>query len=897
MLKKPVKGLSVKTIEQMRNVLAKSVMVCLLMAMAGNTAFGAGDIPFPDALDSAVVVESTMTDIGTEALVLGNGDLNALLWERNGSLRMRVSKNDIWDARIDTSQDPELLRMDIKNRTWKGGAGTVPSWSNYPYPQPRCAAEIVIGAADSTMPIVTNWSCIRRGQKNRWASRDGAGVMSVEGSAGVSAGYGCNVNGVKIDGKGSLALGLSGTANARYFVDIAVAGQASVVHSGWIDAPANEQEAAFPLSDGQTVTRLDLYVWSTDGKPAEIRYSKIAFDPGDGSGNEVDLSSLDVSSWSGRLDLRKAVAVLNQEEKKQTTVRILADRNVFLIEGPGEVSLLEIKAPQLPAARQGTTGRVKWLHMKMPGDVDYKGMEYAMAVATQGKRKTVSLVTSFDTEKPVLKSAIDLARRTIAASTKKLIAAHEKTWAQFWSASGLELGDRFFQDAWYRNMYYMRCFCRAGTTMPITLYAGLVNDGPGWHGAPTLDYNIEQEFWPMFSCNQVDLMEPYVRYIKAFAPRGRWLAKKTYGLDGLFLPVNIFGPEHLVAPQDARSKNARQIAYVPWTYGLGLTGWGLQNLWLCYKYQPDLEYLETVYPLLRDGAEFYANVIEQCTDDNNDGKVEIGPSYNPEHGPFGSFNNPVDIAYFNFLLNAASEAAHLLKRDEQLADRWRKALSLVPDYETAPLDGQPIVANWKGAQANAVPVHNVASPTVPVFPAEQITWFSPPEEKELFQRTLRWIKHNGNNSHIMVNVAKARFSMPEAYLETRAHFSQIVTPNGLYAGWPGHGYYLAESWAFAGLTAELLLQSVDDIIRVFPAWPKEHDARFTDLRGQGGFLVSAEQKNGKVIRLQVTSTVGGPLRILSPWKTIKANGKKLTPDARGVVMIPTIAGKLFTLTN
>ncbi len=59
--------------------------------------------------------------------------------------------------------------------------------------------------------------------------------------------------------------------------------------------------------------------------------------------------------------------------------------------------------------------------------------------------------------------------------------------------------------------------------------------------------------------------------------------------------------------------------------------------------------------------------------------------------------------------------------------------------------------------------------------------------------------------------------MPKAFTETRAHFSKIVTPNGLYAGWPGHGYYLAESWAFAGLTAELLLQSVDDVIRVFPA--------------------------------------------------------------------------------
>jgi alpha-L-fucosidase 2 len=402
----------------------------------------------------------------------------------------------------------------------------------------------------------------------------------------------------------------------------------------------------------------------------------------------------------------------------------------------------------------------------------------------------------------------------------------------------------------------------------------------------------------MFSCNQVDLMEPYVRYIKAFAPRARWLAKKTYGLEGLFLPVNIFGPEHLVAPKDAQSKNARQIAYVPWTYGLGLTGWGLQNLWLRYKYQPDLEYLKTVYPLLRDGAEFYANVIQQCSDDNNDGKVEIGPSYNPEHGPFGSFNNPVDIAYFRFLLETASEAAQLLNQDEKQVKRWQDTRAVLPDYETALLDGEPIIANWKGAAANAVPVHNVASPTVPVFPAEQITWFSPAEEKAVFKRTLQWIKHNGNNSHIMVNVAKARLSMPEAYSETRAHFSRILTSNGLYAGWPGHGYYLAESWAFAGLTAELLLQSVDDIIRVFPAWPGEYDARFTDLRAQGGFLVSAAQTQKKTVSLVVKSTVGGPLRILCPWeKGIEVDGHALTTDAHGIVTLATESGQTLVFTG
>jgi hypothetical protein len=65
--------------------------------------------------------------------------------------------------------------------------------------------------------------------------------------------------------------------------------------------------------------------------------------------------------------------------------------------------------------------------------------------------------------------------------------------------------------------------------------------------------------------------------------------------------------------------------------------------------------------------------------------------------------------------------------------------------------------------------------------------------------------------------------------------------------------------------SELLLQSVRDAIRVFPAWPANQDARFENLRAQGGFLVGAVQKGGSVVKIEVISTVGGTLRLLDPW--------------------------------
>ncbi|MCF7849905.1 MAG: hypothetical protein K9M45_13720, partial [Kiritimatiellales bacterium] len=130
------------------------------------------------------------------------------------------------------------------------------------------------------------------------------------------------------------------------------------------------------------------------------------------------------------------------------------------------------------------------------------------------------------------------------------------------------------------------------------------------------------------------------------------------------------------------------------------------------------------------------------------------------------------------------------------------------------------------------------------------------------------------NSTVMLSVAKARLSMPEAVSDLYNYYKPNVQPNGMFY-WPMHGFYLSESTGIAACISEFLLQSVDNIIRVFPCWPKDKNASFTDLRAQGGFLVSAEQKDGKVVKLEIRSTVGGKLRILNPWtdKIVKLETK------------------------
>jgi len=132
-------------------------------------------------------------------------------------------------------------------------------------------------------------------------------------------------------------------------------------------------------------------------------------------------------------------------------------------------------------------------------------------------------------------------------------------------------------------------------------------------------------------------------------------------------------------------------------------------------------------------------------------------------------------------------------------------------------------------------------------------------------------------------VAKARFSMLDALDDARNYYKPEVQPNGMFH-WPMHGFYLSESVGIAAMISEFLVQSVDNVIRVFPCWPKEKDAKFTNLRAQGGFLVTAEQKAGRVVKLEITSTVGGKLRLLDP-RTGKIIERETRPNER-LAIIP-----------
>jgi hypothetical protein len=90
----------------------------------------------------------------------------------------------------------------------------------------------------------------------------------------------------------------------------------------------------------------------------------------------------------------------------------------------------------------------------------------------------------------------------------------------------------------------------------------------------------------------------------------------------------------------------------------------------------------------------------------------------------------------------------------------------------------------------------------------------------------------------------------------------------------------------------------DPVIRLFPAWPAEWDARFT-LRARGAFVVSASQKGGRIDSVALRSEAGATCRLRNPWGsaaiTIVRNGQTWKRLKGALLTFDTARGDVFVL--
>lgn len=504
---------------------------------------------------------------------------------------------------------------------------------------------------------------------------------------------------------------------------------------------------------------------------------------------------------------------------------------------------------------------------------------YATVALSDGRTRAGD---PLEVAKERLQSCLDADRAVLKAS-------HESWWHDFWSRSFVSVSDKMLEHLWYHHLYILGASSRSTVPPPI-LGPWYCDDYQPWHGDYHGNVNSQMTYWPIYASNHIELGEPYFSFLHNQLPRAVADARDVYGLRGAKYPTATY-------------PGGKELSSLWFRYEMHTNAWNAEVFWWHWLYTHDREFLANVgYDVIREVTIFFLDYLEE----ERDGRLSVVPTMSPEQGDWMIKNPTIDLALIRELFTALLETSTVLDRDTELRQTCRNALERLSDY---PHDGD-VLLDYEGASPDLPLCHPAL--LAPVFPAGEVSPES--EDRSLYERATRTLEGlldrtarripdfpidmptwNDDMTWPWLACIAARMRRPDlclaflydlgllVHLKPNGFFTVVDFAPGLSAEYKNLDPASLEPMLNSGpgLVAavnEMLLQSFDGLIRIFPAVPGDWDARFAQLRAVGGFLVSSEREGGDVRYFVVESLEGERCRVLSPWPEEEVTVTNLSTD-------------------
>jgi hypothetical protein len=234
------------------------------------------------------------------------------------------------------------------------------------------------------------------------------------------------------------------------------------------------------------------------------------------------------------------------------------------------------------------------------------------------------------------------------------------------------------------------------------------------------------------------------------------------------------------------------------------------------------------------------------------------------------------------LFKGMIDVSNFLHIDTGRQEKWKDILAHISDFPTGENNGRTslksVERNWSGegraTGLNRVSIHGLILPGGVCGPVS-----TPELNKILLNDVSHW---------------KDRMSQPGGWGNTLGNGIETCFPGAVRVGynsdsilqflkdriaaqslpnlWITQAGGGIETLAAVPLTInEMLMQSYEGVLRIFPNWNLQKDASFKNLRAYGAFLVSSRLKNGKIENVKITSEKGRVCVMQNPWpgKTVQ----------------------------
>ncbi|CAN5777270.1 glycoside hydrolase family 95 protein [soil metagenome] len=415
---------------------------------------------------------------------------------------------------------------------------------------------------------------------------------------------------------------------------------------------------------------------------------------------------------------------------------------------------------------------------------------------------------------------------------------------------------------------------------PINLQ-GLWNQDrrPPWDSDYHLDLNLQMCYWPLSMANLGELMPPVADWFLSLLPQAKLAARDLYGCGGAAWST-ICDLRHI--------GNCDDLCF-SWAGGAG--AWVAQILWHHWEYSKDKIFLaEKLYPILKEIADFYCDYLTE----NKTGQLVPIPSASPEMGikdrrRYSTLSSPstMDLELIREALAHSIAAAEILEIKESSRQRWHDTLARVPRPR---IDERGCLSEWMIDHEPIDVGHRHRSPLVGVCPSDQVTYEDMREYSDAARQLLSLRQSDRASICAFACVwdaqLLARFYEGDRALQEIGTTASIWLLDNLLLSicdwregattlnwFPGRKVYQIEaSLGMVASIAEMLFQDRRGLLRLLPAlpasWPR---GEVNGLRSRGGFEVSLQWADGKLLAASIYSLRGEVCRV----KSLTGSGKLL----------------------
>lgn len=496
------------------------------------------------------------------------------------------------------------------------------------------------------------------------------------------------------------------------------------------------------------------------------------------------------------------------------------------------------------------------------------------------KRLWLSVKHSFPNMDAVDK-AVDAVRKAVKTDQVAWVQTHRNWWHSYYPQSFVSIGDSYWDSFYWVQQYKLAC---------ATRNKGWIIDNQGPWLQPTAwpalwwNLNVELSHSGGYTANRHGMVSAMSYRLGLNRDNLARNVAEPYRADSYAIGRSTSGWDLL---GEAGQPGGRELFDPKLGRETGDLLWAIHNIDMEYRYWPDTDLRDSVlYPLLTRAVNYYRHFLVE----NNEGQLSLPETFSPEYRIAADCTYDIDLLGWGAgrLLELAKEK-ELSENDEPLIPVWTEIQTKLVPVHVNEKSGRMI-----GRDVELTGRHRHWSHLMAIYPLRTLTPDTP-KNRELIDRSLtHWhsfgramgysftggacmaaLLGDGDRALDFLNGLKSFLQANTFYYEID-HLPVMETPL--------HG---------ATAMQEMLLQSWKGRLRIFPAVPKEWpDIQFHQLRGEGGFLVSARRKQGKTKWVFIKSEAGGTVQVQALPKNAKfksSEGVKVTNN-KDIFTIKTAPG-------